>query len=90
MCEVAVERIGRLWSDVESDGSNSNHRLRGGIRDNLRGSARPHCNAETAFQDRHEPQNGGHHGNFSDPLGDLRRVNRFEEHHHVECDRGRD
>ena len=43
------------------------------------------ANAETAFQRRHEPQNGSHHGNFSDPLGDLWRVNRFEEYHHVEC-----
>ena len=42
--------------------------FRGGIRDDLRGTARPHRHAETTLERRYEPQNGGHHGHFSNSL----------------------
>ena len=50
--------------EKRSDGSYANHRLRGGIRDYLRGHARPRCDAESAVQRRHEPQNAAITGSF--------------------------
>ena len=64
--------------------------FRGGIRDDLRGTARPHRHAETTLERRYEPQNGGHHGHLSNSLGDLWRNDRLDEHRHVECDCDRD
>jgi hypothetical protein len=75
--------------DVErrNDGAYSNHRLRGGIRDDLRRSARFGRHAQTAINRWHESQDGRDLGHIPDLLDMVRPYDRVEVRRHVECDR---
>jgi hypothetical protein len=89
-CQQHVDRAARRKLIAKggaigiSYGAYSDHRLRRGLRDNLRRTARHDRHAQTAVERSHEPQDGWHHGHLPDLVGDLWPLNWLGKHRHLE------